>query len=821
MTAATYLGRARLAGFAPAEGEAAGAFRAAYDDGGWLDVALPCDVHTALVDAGRIPHPYADANERAVAWVAEREWWYRVAFEPGPAPAEGERVRLILHGLDTEVTIWLNGEPLGGHHSMFRPAELDVTELLDHDSPNVLALRFANVVDEGSDVSDVTVRDSLRLRRRKLQAAYGWDISCILLTVGVWQPIELRRERGAALGPVAFSTVHLERDHSSAVVRIGAGVDAFAASGRAIELTYELLAPDGRLVGSGPLPAHVVVERPQLWWTNDLGDPSLYRLTVSLAVDGHVTASREARVGIRTVAVDQSLDPDEPPGRFFRFVLNGRPLFARGANWVPEDLRLGVVPAAAYRERLGQAAAANMNTIRVWGGGSYEQDAFYSACDELGLLIWHDFMFSCLAYRDDPEFLAECEAEARHQVSRLRAHPSLALWCGHNEADAAAGRALFGDVLPRVVADEDGHTPYWPGSPSGGRLDGDAHDWRGFHGTDDGGADRSGTGRHWRRYANGTGRFVSEFGFASAASRTTIEHWLGENDRDPLAHPWQDRIRYVPGDSHVALFEQLTGSPRDADEWIDFSQLIQAEGLRFGIERFRERKPHCSGALLWQLNDCWPGFTWSIVDFDGHPKPAYYAVKRAFAPVVVSIAPREGGQFDLWAVNDSAAELDDAIVLRIQRFDGTVLAEQRLPVSAPPNGPAQLVRRFGWGRILQPRSTFVTVASERGGFAANHQLFADFRELELAPAEPTADAVAADARTVDVTLSTDSFVPMAALEHPQQGLVYDDNYVPLVPGRPRMIRVAHPSEPVDPDLFEARSLYSPADRVPVGALTRS
>lgn len=818
-----YLERGRLGEFAPGRGAPAGAFRRDFDDESWLEVTLPTDVHTALVDSGRIPHPYVDANESAVAWVAQREWWYRCAFgDVGPRPIAGERVRLVFHGLDTAVEIWLNGSPLGAHDSMFRPAELDVTELLDYEGENVLSLCFANLVVD-DDVSDVSVRDSLRLRRRKMQVGFGWDISCYLLTVGVWQPIELRREQHATLGPPAFSTLRI--DGERAVVRIAADVDAFAADADAIELAYELRAPGGELAGRGPLPdgsAYVVVERPQLWWTHDLGAPSLYDLAVSLSVHGRVVATREARVGIRTLELDESHDVDEPPRRFFRFVLNGRPLFARGANWVPEDLRVGLVPDAAHRERLTQAATANMNMIRVWGGGSYEQDKFYDACDELGLLVWHDFMFAGGPYPDDAEFLAECEAEARHQVARVRAHPSLALWCGGNEVHAdetpTAGRALYGGVLPRAVAELDGRTPYRPGSPYGGE-DGDTHDWRGFHGTPE---DPAGAGRHWRRYATGIGRFVSEFGFASAATRSTIDHWNSADQCDPLAHAWQDRIRFVPGDIHDALFEEITGPPTSAGEWIDFTHLIQAEGVRFGIERFRERKPHCSGALLWQLNDCWPGFTWSVIDFDGHPKPAYYAVRRAFAPVLATVAPLRGGAFELWIVNDTLQEIDDVIALRIRRFDGVVLSEQHFPVRCEASAAAHLVRRFGWGRIVQPRSSYVTIEAERGSFASSRQLFAELRELELQPAELTLDVQAVDERTVDVTVGAETFVVMAAVEHPQRGLLYDDNYVSLDPGRPRTIRVQHPHDPVDPDDFSARSLFGPGSLIPhVGELTRS
>jgi beta-mannosidase len=842
---ATSLVRARLADFGPGDGEAAGAFRRDFDDTTWLEVALPIDVHTALVDSGSIPEPYADANESRVAWVAEREWWYRCAFDDvGDPPEPGERISLVFHGLDTETTIWLNGAQLGEHQSMFRPAEFDVTGLLDHGGPNVVSLRFANLVHGGDDVSDVAIRDSLRLRRRKMQVAFGWDISCVLLTVGVWQPVELRREMRATLGALHFATAHLEPGHRRAIVRIAAGLDLFAAAPHEIEVAYELVDPDGAVVAGGPLlldddgaeaATVVVVDRPRLWWTHDLGTPDLYRLAVTLEVNGQVQAVRHAQVGIRTVELDQDPDPDEPAARFFRFVLNGRPMFARGANWVPEDLRLGVVAPAVYRERLGQAVAANMNMIRVWGGGSYEQDAFYAECDRLGVLIWQDFMFACLRYPDDPDYLVECDAEARHQVRRRRAHPSLALWCGNNEAhmddDPQAGRALFSSVLPRAVAEEDGSRPYWPGSPYGtggfnSSEDGDTHDWRGFHGTGDGQSDPSGAGRHWRRYATGVGRFISEFGFASAATRATIEHWVGEAPWDHRAHVWQDRIRYVPGDSHTVLFEEITGLPRTTEQWIDYTQLIQAEGLRFGIERFRERTPHCSGALLWQLNDCWPGFTWSIIDFDGRPKPAYYAVRRAFAPVLVTVKPCRGGQFEVWLVNDSTDDVDDVIALRIQRFDGTLLSEQRFPVRSAPGSPATLVRRFGWGRIVQPRSTYVTVESERGSFPSARQVFADPRALELPPVELTLTARALDQTAVDVTLEADAFTLATAIEHPHPGLVYDDNYVSLDPRKPRTIRVTHPHDVVDPDLFHARVVYGEdetfaGDRKHVGASTRS
>lgn len=836
------LRHARICGFLPGDGEAAGVAGPAYDDADWLEVRLPVQVHTALVEAGLLPDPYRDANATEVAWVAQREWWYRCRMAGVGLPKfDGERIRLVCHGLDTHAQLWLNGSWLGEHHSMFRPAEFDVTELLDFENPNTLALCFAPILDDGADIADVTIRDQVRARQRKMQVAFGWDMSCVLLTVGVWEPIELRRDRVARLGPVSFSTVAVDHTAERAVVRVGAVIDlvpppaATAADTPALTLDYRLAAPDGVVVAEGPLPldmtgdsgsAYAVIEKPQLWWTHDLGDPVLHHLTLMLRNGTDLLDSQTRRVGVRTLELDQSPDQHEPGRRHFRFVLNGQPLFARGANWVPDDLAAAMVQPESYQHRIGQAAAANMNMIRVWGGGIYEKDAFYDACDELGLLVWQDFMFAGLPYpNNDKTFLDEAEDEASYQVSRLQPHACLALWCGNNEAQLAGspedGLVLFADVLPRVVAEKGGGAPYWPGSPYGGNgpsstYDGDTHDWRGFHGTtspkfgEEGTQDPTGPGRHWRQYAEDVGRFVSEFGFASPAMLATIRRWISPAGLRPDTRSWQDRIRYVPGDSHVPLLETITGLPDGTTEWVDFIQVIQAEGVRFGIERFRERKPHCSGALVWQLNDCWPGFTWSLIDFDGRPKPSYYAVRRAFAPALATVNPLRGGAYEVWLSNDSADPIDDVLAVSLVRFDGELLHCKEIPVRAAPNSSAQLLHRAGWGRVLQPRSCYVRLDSRLGSFPANAQLFADLRSLDLPTAAVSVMRQQVDAHTVRLLLRADAFVPMIAVEHPDSDPSFDDNYFPLHPAETRTVTVHDQLQEIQAPDLTVRCLYGRA-----------
>src|SRR3954451_9098527 len=370
----------------------------------------------------------------------------------------GERLRLVFHGLDTFATLWLDGEPLGRHANMFRPAALAVPPG-EHEGAMRLDPPAAHA---GPDLpGQWAPNDHARVWMRKAQFGFGWDWGPRLPTIGLWRPVELRRERRAAIAGVRVDT--LDR---AGLVRVCVDVDAFAGSP---EVTVRL--GDVEAVCEGT--AYLEVPAPRLWWTHDLGDPSLYDLRVEL----EDADSRDLRVGLRTIELDQSPDAAEPGTRFFRFVLNGVPVFARGANWIPADSFVGAIRPERYAHLVAEARAANMNMLRVWGGGLYEHDAFYAECDRLGVLVWQDFMFACGMY---PEALeAEVEAEARHQVARLRTHPSLALWCGNNEnqwiheranpGEHVSGELFYAQTLPRVVGELDS-TPYCRARPTAART---------------------------------------------------------------------------------------------------------------------------------------------------------------------------------------------------------------------------------------------------------------------------------------------------------------------------------------------------------------
>ncbi|HEU4323542.1 MAG TPA: glycoside hydrolase family 2 protein [Roseiflexaceae bacterium] len=830
----------RLGDFAPGEGVAQGAHRAEFDHSGWLEITAPGDVHQCLLAAGRIDDPFYDRNELACAWVEEREWWYRTTFE-APAAASDERLLLVFHGLDTFATVWLDGVELGRHRNMFRPAVFDVTARLRPGRVSTLALCFDRPLDHIGDIAGAAEfrswgRNPERVFMRKAQFGYGWDWGPRLPTVGIWRPAELRRERRAALGGVHFRTLALGPGGDHALVAVSVEAERFAtdrplqalirltpANGDtpAAEQTLPLDGADTALAGT----AYLRVERPQLWWTHDLGAPALYGLEVELRQGDDTLATERRAVGIRTLTLDQSPDTDEPGTRFFRFVLNGAPIFARGANWIPADSFVGGLTPERYRIPLETARDAQMNMLRVWGGGIYEHDTFYEQCDRLGLLVWQDFMFACAMYPEhDPGFVAEVEAEARYQLRRLRSHACLALWCGNNENQwihdqrnwrtpdqPVPGALFYHRLLPALAAELDGQTPYWPGSPYGGDDynspdDGDAHNWRVWHGLQphrfgqEQRTDQSPAGVSYRHYAEDRSRFVSEFGMHAAPVFETLRRAIPEGQRYHHSPSMDHHNKDNPKNKGDNLMQTVTGLPRDLEEYIDFSMIAQAEGLKFGIEHYRRRKPHCSGTLIWQLNDCWPVLSWSIVDYHGFGKAGYFYTKRVYAPVLASFLELPDGAVELWITNDTLGALADTATVFYGGFDGAPLWEEQIPIRTAANSSGPVAR---WSAEQVPASAarYLAVASQGGCFPANRLFFAAIKDLARTPVRPELRATTVDEHTLSMELRCAAYGYFVHLDVAHEATRFSDNYIDLLPGQTRTITVSNPAIPLTPDML--------------------
>ncbi|WP_315762342.1 beta-mannosidase [Sphingomonas sp. Y38-1Y] len=801
-----HLSKWRLKDFAPGEGDPASACRGA--GGGWIAATAPGDTYLALIEAGRLAHPFAGREEAAAAWVRDREWWWHTRFDLTEA-APSEMVELVFDGLDTFADIWLDGHLLGRADNMFRSWRFDLSGV----APGCrdLAVRFHPPSIMTGDrplpnwsVATDRISRTRRTAMRKAQFGWGWDWGPDLPTVGIWKSVRIERRRSAVVRSVNFSTLTI--DHGTAQVAIDIDLSEPA------DATVELLSPDGERVwqghrrGSGRIEAAIADAR--LWWSADLGEQPLYTLVVRIA--GAPDYSRQ--VGIRTIAIDQSPDPDEPGTTFFRFVLNGVPIFAKGVNWVPANSFVGAVPDATYRDLLARAASANMNMVRVWGGGIYEPDLFYDECDRLGLLVWQDFMFANGPDPDDdPAFLDNIRAEVREQVARLRHHACLALWCGNNEshgihwlqaaltgvAERHAGLTIYDEIIPAALDELDPATPWWPSSPWGGpspnsMRGGDVHNWTVWHGFPpvpdvelDGGYLSAPEGVAFTRYQEDMARFVSEFGLQAAPTLATLERWMAPDDLALKSPGFLDRIKDV-ADKAAAMMATVTGPPETLADYVDFTMVAQAEGLKFGIEHYRRRKPHCSGALIWQHNDCWPCVSWSLIDHDGVAKAGWYAVRRAFAPVLASFR-RVGDGVELWVTNDTLAPVHDAAIVSLASFAGEIAWQAEVAIEVPANASRCVWR----GVAADADDQVLMVRSAADAFPANRLLLAPVKDLALAPdagINTVCEPVAAGLR---VTVSATRYALTVNLCSDDPRLRFSDGHFDLAAGETRTVIVSH------------------------------
>lgn len=821
------LGSWQLKDFAPGEGFASGAWGGS--QGGWLPVAAPGDTYLALVAAGHLPHPFEGQSEIEADWVRHREWWWRTSFEAPPVDG-GQIAELVFEGLDTFATVYLDGQELGRTDNMFRRHVFDVSDGLVPGGRHDLAVCFHPTASCAPDPTlpvwgafTDRVSRSRRNLIRKAQFGWGWDWGPDLPTVGIWKAVHLDVRPCDRILDLRFTT----RTLSPSAAEVGLEI-ALIGTRPTSTVEVTLRDPEGTVAFCEIVPANhrieltAWLENPQLWWTADLGDQPLYQLTVRLMDADRVIDEAHREVGLRTISLDQSPDPDEPGTTFFRFILNGVSLFAKGACWVPPSSFVAEVEDAAYARLIDQAVQAHMNMIRVWGGGVYEPDVFYTLCDRRGLLVWQDFMFACAHYPEDATFMASVRAEVEDQVLRLRNHACLALWCGNNESQAMhrinadisgddtplSGLTLYDDLIPRLLETLDPETPYWPGSPWGGpnpnsMRAGDVHDWTVWHGVPPipdaqmtEAFASSPEGVAYVRYAEDTARFVSEFGIQGAPALETLRRWMDPADLHPESPGFLARIKDEARKAD-AMMATVTGSPETIQDYVDFTQWTQAEGLKFGIEHFRRRRPHCSGALVWQFNDCWPCVSWSLVDYDGVEKAAYHAVRRAFAPVLASFKETGQGELELWITNDTAASIQGEAQLALESLDGALRERWSVAFSVPPSGHAVAWR----GSPAGAADLVLRAWTEAGCFAPARYFFVPIRDLALEADGPGVVLVRLSDWTIRVDLAAPTYLAFVHLVSSRPDLRYSDNHFDMARGERRSVMVTG-SAAIGPHDFE-------------------
>jgi beta-mannosidase len=675
---------------------------AACADGATLPATVPGNVYDDLLAAGLIADPYLGRNEALAHWIGREDWEFTAAL-PAP-PAGAERVDLVADGLDTVATVTLGGREIARTRNQHRSYRWDVTDAARPGLP--LAVRFGSVYDLAAQVEAElgpypAAYDEPFQYVRKMASNFGWDWGPTVVTAGIWRDIRLEAWHTARLAAVRPHAYLVTPTGSHGELRVDAELERTRPD-VPVAVTVTLTAPGGAVVATATRPADGHQVRLKLtagevdrWWPHTLGAQPLYCVKVELTAGGEVLDTWSGRVGFRHVALVTT--PDEA-GLSFGFEVAGRPRFARGFNWIPADLLVTRVTKADYLARLTDARDAGADLIRVWGGGLYEQDAFYDACDELGLMVWQDCPFACAAYPESDGFAAEVEAETRDNVTRLVPHPSLVLWNGCNEniwghvdwgweptlQGRGWGARYYYDLLPRVIGELDPSRPYWPGSPYSGTPDrypndpdyGCNHSWVVWNEAD------------YPLYAADRPRFMAEFGWCAPAAWSTLRDAVGE---DHLV-PWDETLmwHYKSQDGLPKLRRAIADGfhePPGFDAWHYVAQVQQARAVGFGIDHWRSLWPHCQGAVVWQLNDCWPVTSWAAVDSAGVRKPAWYAVRRSFEPRLAVVAAEPGGCV-LRLVNNTDEEWEALPLVRRVGLDGETRATWSRPCRVEPQSVA-------------------------------------------------------------------------------------------------------------------------------------
>ena len=765
-----------------------------------VPATVPGTVHTDLVDAGLVVDPYVDDGEVALAWMRRTHWRYRTEVVL-PVPAHDERVDLVLAGVDTVATVALDGVEVARTTNMHRSYRLDVREAALHAAGSPLALtvdltsalEHAEAEQERIGFRPGAYPQPLNMVR-KMACSFGWDWGPDLQTAGLWRPVTVERWRLGRIASVR-PLVTVADDHSTATVAVHVDVERSGIGSAASELGVIVRLGDHEVEARiAPRASAAVVEvtvaQPALWWPRGYGEATLHDLEVTLLdAAGGALDTWSRRVGLRSVTVDTT--PDEH-GTPFTFVLNGRPLFVKGANWIPDDHLLTRVTRERLAHRIHQAVGAGLNLLRVWGGGIHESEQFYELCDEAGLMVWQDFLLACAAYPEEEPHLAELEAEAREQVTRLSSHPSLVLWNGGNEnlwgfvdwgwQEQLAGRTwgwrYYTEVFPRVVAELDPTRPYAEGSPcSPGHALAQVHPNDPDHGT-----------HHewevWNRvdytaYRDAVPRFCSEFGFQGPPTWATLQRAVRDAEGTVAGKDHPTFLLHQKADDGNAKLdrglEPHLGVPVDFTDWHWATQLNQARAVTHALTHYRSWWPRTAGAIVWQLNDCWPVTSWAAVDGDGRVKPLWWALRAAFADRLLTVQRRPGpggGDVEVVAlVNDTDQPWAGPLRVRRERLDGTPLASDEVDVTVAPRSvllaalPADV-------RVPGDPASEVLVA-ELGGERTVHTWVEDV-DLALDPtpldvvvaAEPGGYRVDATARSLakDVTLLVDRVDPGAVVD---------------------------------------------------------
>lgn len=782
-----------------------------------VPAAIPGDTHSALLASKHIRHPYWAKNELDAQWIGQEDWIYERTFQVPSSLLRETSVFLNVESLDTIAVISINGKRVAQTNNMFVRYRFEVKSLLKPGKNQIRieirsaekeALREASKIPYPIPHNQFPIQSQHRNLIRKVQCHSGWDWGPCLMASGIYGDIYLGAESVARIEHLAVN-----QKHSRSGVEVEVSCEVSSPRGGKTDFEVKL---DGQTIlsratlqpGGNLLKTKVRIRSPKLWWPNGCGKANLYRLQVRVGGD-----SLEKRIGLRTIEVR---NVENSHGLSLTFVVNGVPVFCKGANWIPSDALPSRQTPAVLEDLLESAVQANMNMLRIWGGGQYESETFYDLCDEKGLLVWQEFMFSCSLYPATEAFLKNVRQEAEYQVRRLQHRACVALWCGNNEDVGALNwyevsrknrdrylvdyDRLNEGVLGNTVRSLDPSRLFWPSSPCAGPGDysdcwhddsrGDMHFWSVWH-----------EGKPFEDYLKIKPRFCSEFGYQSFPSLESIRSYAPRDQWNVTSPVMEHHQRNPGGNARITEnFARYFRLPEGFENFVFLSQFQQALAIKIAVEHFRRLRPVCMGALYWQLNDLWPVCSWGSLDYGGKWKALHYQAKRFFAPLLVSIVETE--EFvEIWASSDLVKNAPGTVTVRAMDFSGKTLKADKFPATLPKLA-SKCLKRYRIAEIAPQRDKVFLYVELKSGAAIsrNDHFFSKYKECELASSTVKIQ-VRSKKEGYEVALSANH--PVFGLNLEARGIKgeFDDNSFTLLPGQPRKLFFS-PKEKTDPGRFK-------------------
>ncbi|XJR85169.1 glycosyl hydrolase 2 galactose-binding domain-containing protein [Elizabethkingia anophelis] len=780
----------------------------------WLSASVPGTVHTDLMANNKIPDPYLDENEKKVQWVETEDWDYQTTFKVSDAELKNDQAELIFDGLDTFAEIYLNGKPLQQTNNMFRQWIIPVKNILVK-GDNVLQIKFKSSVNVGNKMAEKVpfkLPESPRSMVRKAQYQFGWDWGPRLVTAGIWKDVKLNFWNNAKI-----SNIQLEQKSLTTTKgQLSFNIEVVADKSGNYQVAVNNLAPKAFILQKGvnKISVPYEVKNPKLWQPNGWGKPELYDFKVTLTQQSKKLDEESLRHGFRTVKLVQEKDTK---GKSFYFLVNGKPLYAKGTNWIPSDSFLPRITKQKYYKLIQDAKDANMNMIRIWGGGAYEDEAFYKACDENGILVWQDFMFAGSFYPSDNVFVENVKEEVKYQVRRLQNHPSIALWCGNNEVDEAIVnwgyqkqfkytkedslqvwkdyRKVFHEAIPQTLKET--LTPdnniYWPSSPSIGwghkesLTEGDSHYWGVWWGE-----------QPFEMYEEKVPRFASEYGVQGMPSMEAVKSMFsGKADlnlQNPVIKAHEKHTRgWQIIDGYMTRYYTLQ---TDLVKYNYLSQLLQARAMQVAIEAHRRAMPYNMGSLYWQINDCSPVVSWSSIDYLGNWKAAHYQAKRSFEQQLIAIENKDG-ILKTRVINDGIKDFKSVrLSVSIQKLNGEVVekfdeTDQKLSANSiveySPLKIADIVAKELQDQVVM----HYTLKDEKNNVLAESNFYLVYpKDLKLTKPNLLVKNISA----TEIEVSTDVLAKDVYLIGDTH---FSDNFFDLMPNTKKRINLSKPLEKID------------------------